>query len=82
MTLTEERRPQVIDICRRHHILIVEDNPYGLLDFEGQTYTALKTLRARRRRLSGFLLQDLRSGLPRGLGGGSAGRAGEDEAGL
>ncbi|MCL3778556.1 MULTISPECIES: PLP-dependent aminotransferase family protein [unclassified Actinomyces] len=44
VTLSEERRPQVIDICRRHHILIVEDNPYGLLGFEGQTYTALKTL--------------------------------------
>jgi len=44
VTLTEERRPQVIEICRRHHILIVEDNPYGLLSFEGQTYTALKTL--------------------------------------
>lgn len=44
VTLSEERRPQVIEVCRRHHILIVEDNPYGLLGFEGQTYTALKTL--------------------------------------
>ena len=44
VTLAEERRPRVIEICRRHHILIVEDNPYGLLGFEGQTYTALKTL--------------------------------------
>ena len=44
VTLTEERRPRVIEICRRHHILIVEDNPYGLLGFKGQTYTALKTL--------------------------------------
>lgn len=44
VTLSEERRPQIIDICRRHHVLIVEDNPYGLLDFEGKTYTALKTL--------------------------------------
>lgn len=44
VTLSEERRPQVIEICCRHHILIVEDNPYGLLGFEGQTYTALKTL--------------------------------------
>lgn len=44
VTLSEERRPQVIEICRRHHVLIVEDNPYGLLGFEGQTYTALKTL--------------------------------------
>ena len=31
VTLSEERRPQVIEICRRHHVLIVEDNPYGLL---------------------------------------------------
>ena len=44
VTLAEERRGQVVEICRRHHILIVEDNPYGLLGFEGQTYTALKTL--------------------------------------
>ncbi|WP_366180684.1 PLP-dependent aminotransferase family protein [Actinomyces timonensis] len=44
VTLSEERRPQVIEICRRHHVLIVEDNPYGLLGFEGQTYTALKTI--------------------------------------
>lgn len=44
VTLSEERRPQVIEICQRHGILIVEDNPYGLLGFEGQTYTALKTL--------------------------------------
>lgn len=44
VTLSEERRPQVIDICHRHHILIIEDNPYGLLGFNDQTYTALKTL--------------------------------------
>ncbi|QQO76860.1 PLP-dependent aminotransferase family protein [Actinomyces sp. HMT897] len=44
VTLSEERRPQVIEICRRHHVLIVEDNPYGLLGFKGQTSTALKTL--------------------------------------
>ncbi|WP_194948928.1 PLP-dependent aminotransferase family protein [Actinomyces trachealis] len=44
VTLSEARRPQIIEICHRHHVLIVEDNPYGLLGFEGQTYTALKTL--------------------------------------
>ena len=44
VSLSEDRRPQVIEICRRHHVLIVEDNPYGLLGFGGQTYTALKTL--------------------------------------
>ena len=44
VTLSEDRRPTIIDICRRHHVLVIEDNPYGLLGFEGQTYTALKTL--------------------------------------
>jgi len=44
VTLSEERRPEIIEICRQHRILIMEDNPYGLLGFEGQTYTALKTL--------------------------------------
>lgn len=44
VTPTEERREQVIEICRRRHILIMEGNPYGLLDFKGQTYTASETL--------------------------------------
>lgn len=42
--LSEERRPQVIDICRRHGVLVVEDNPYGLLGFEGRTFPALRSL--------------------------------------
>ncbi|WP_342668218.1 PLP-dependent aminotransferase family protein [Actinomyces vulturis] len=42
--MSEERRPQIVDICDRHRVLIVEDNPYGLLSFEGRTYTALKDL--------------------------------------
>ena len=33
-----------MEICCRHRILIIEDNPYGLLGFEGQTRTALKTI--------------------------------------
>lgn len=38
-----ERRPQIVEICRRHHVLILEDNPYGLLGFNGQEYPALKS---------------------------------------
>ena len=44
VSLSAERRPRVVEICRRHRILIIEDNPYGLLGFEGQTRTALKTI--------------------------------------
>ncbi|MDO4792360.1 MAG: PLP-dependent aminotransferase family protein [Buchananella hordeovulneris] len=44
VTLAEERRPQIIEICQRHHILILEDNPYGLLGFDGKTQTAMKSM--------------------------------------
>ena len=44
VSLSAERRPRVVEICRRHRVLIIEDNPYGLLGFEGQTHTALKTI--------------------------------------
>lgn len=43
VTLTVERRPRVVEICRRYGVLIVEDNPYGLLGFDGQTYPALRS---------------------------------------
>ncbi|MEU4692045.1 PLP-dependent aminotransferase family protein [Actinoplanes sp. NPDC023714] len=46
MTLTEERREQVLDICERAGLLVIEDDPYGLLSFEGE---APRPLRARRR---------------------------------
>ncbi len=34
VTLSAERRPRIVDICRREGVLIVEDNPYGLLWFD------------------------------------------------
>jgi 2-aminoadipate transaminase len=43
-TMSLERRPQVIDICHRHGILVLEDNPYGLLGFDREPYDALRTL--------------------------------------
>ncbi|HIW63528.1 MAG TPA: PLP-dependent aminotransferase family protein [Candidatus Stackebrandtia excrementipullorum] len=36
VTLSDERREQVLDICRRHGLLIVEDDPYGMLSFDGR----------------------------------------------
>lgn len=46
VTMSVKRRPAILDIARRHHVLIVEDNPYGLLGFDGQTYPALRSMDA------------------------------------
>lgn len=43
MCLSLERRPQIVEICQRHHILIVEDNPYGLLGFDADPLPALQS---------------------------------------
>src|SRR5699024_3985857 len=42
VTLAAERRPEILWICREHDVLVVEDNPYGLLAFDGQTYPSLR----------------------------------------
>jgi DNA-binding transcriptional MocR family regulator len=42
VTLAVDRRAEILEICRRHGVLVVEDNPYGLLGFDGQTYPALR----------------------------------------
>ncbi|MDF7666009.1 PLP-dependent aminotransferase family protein [Bifidobacterium sp. ESL0745] len=44
VTMSVERRPRIIEIARKYHVLIVEDNPYGLLGFDGQTYPALRSM--------------------------------------
>jgi len=36
VTLSPDRRRQLIDICRERELLVVEDNPYGLLRYEGE----------------------------------------------
>jgi 2-aminoadipate transaminase len=43
VTLSEERRPQIVEICKREHVLIVEDNPYGLLGFHSDPLPALRS---------------------------------------
>ncbi|RCG30151.1 PLP-dependent aminotransferase family protein [Sphaerisporangium album] len=42
VTLSAARRRQVMEICRRADVLVVEDNPYGLLGFEGDPMRALR----------------------------------------
>lgn len=41
MSLSLERRPQIVDIAARHRVLILEDNPYGLLGFDSDPLPAL-----------------------------------------
>jgi 2-aminoadipate transaminase len=43
VTLAVERRSEILDICAHYGLLVVEDNPYGLLGFEGQHYPALRS---------------------------------------
>jgi DNA-binding transcriptional MocR family regulator len=44
VSLAESRRDRVLEIAARHDLLVLEDNPYGLLGFDGEP---LRTLRAR-----------------------------------
>ena len=46
VTLSEQRRERVLEICERAGLLVVEDDPYGQLGFDGE---APAPLRARRR---------------------------------
>jgi len=46
VTMTDERRERVLDICERAGLLVIEDDPYGQLSYDGE---APAPLRARRR---------------------------------
>ena len=43
-TMSMERRPQIVQICQRYAILVLEDNPYGLLGFDREPHDAMRTL--------------------------------------
>ncbi len=44
VTMSRERREQLVALCREARIPIVEDNPYGLLRFEGEREPTLRSL--------------------------------------
>jgi DNA-binding transcriptional MocR family regulator len=44
VTLAVSRRAEILEICARHGVAVVEDNPYGLLGFSGVIYPALRSL--------------------------------------
>ncbi len=43
VSLALERRPQVLEIARRYGVLVLEDNPYGLLGFDREPWPALRS---------------------------------------
>lgn len=40
--MPEHCRVELMEICERHDVYVIEDNPYGLLGFDGATHRALK----------------------------------------
>lgn len=44
VSLSTERRHRLVALAEEHDLLILEDNPYGLLDFEGRTNESLAAL--------------------------------------
>ena len=46
VTMTLERRRRILDICVREHILVLEDNPYGLLYFGEPAPPAIRSMDA------------------------------------
>jgi 2-aminoadipate transaminase len=41
VTLSAARRTEIVEICQRAGVLVIEDNPYGLLGFDGEPQRAL-----------------------------------------
>ncbi|WP_432493785.1 PLP-dependent aminotransferase family protein [Kineococcus gypseus] len=46
VTMSLERRARVLDVARRHGLLVVEDDPYALLGFDGDPLPALRSMDA------------------------------------
>lgn len=44
VSLSMDRRHRLVEIAEQRDLLILEDNPYGLLDFAGRTLPSLKEL--------------------------------------
>lgn len=42
VTLSTERRAEIAEICRAEGIAVLEDNPYGLLGFDGTVHRAIR----------------------------------------
>ncbi|RHS93714.1 aminotransferase-like domain-containing protein [Erysipelatoclostridium sp. AM42-17] len=43
LTTTLERRKAIYELCKKYHVLILEDNPYGTLRFKGTSVPSYKS---------------------------------------
>lgn len=43
-TLTVDRRIRLVELARRHELIVLEDDPYGLVRFEGESPPSLREL--------------------------------------
>ncbi|MDP9405051.1 MAG: PLP-dependent aminotransferase family protein [Actinomycetota bacterium] len=62
-SLSTARREAVAELAGRYDLLIVEDNPYGLLDFKGEIRPSLRSLAPERTLYVGTLSKILSPGL-------------------
>ena len=46
VTLSAERRTEILEICREADLLVLEDNPYGLLGFDDEPIPAMRSAEA------------------------------------
>jgi 2-aminoadipate transaminase len=44
VSMSPARRVQLAELAQRHDLIILEDNPYGLLDFAGDIYPSVREL--------------------------------------
>ena len=67
-TLSEERRRRVAELAKEHDLLVLEDDPYGLVRYEGEALPTLFELEGGdERRLRVVVLEDGRAGRARRL---------------
>lgn len=55
VTMTLEKRQEIVDVARKYDLLILEDSPYKEIRFEGQAYPTMYSLAPERVMLAGTL---------------------------
>jgi 2-aminoadipate transaminase len=63
VSLSVARRQEVVRVAERHDLLILEDNPYGMLDFKGENRPSLRSLSPERVIYLGTLSKILSPGI-------------------
>ena len=80
VTMSQPRRKRLVEVAHERELLVLEDNPYGLLRYEGEPPPPLLLARRRRvRDVPRHVLEDPLAGHPARLGRGAAAGAREDQ---